>query len=143
METYASIKARLWGAPASSAARILGEHGLTEVDWLLHEQRYADAIGEELHQEQAPLERAVREAILKAETPRPEDIPDLTIEEFVALRLACETAADPAVELSARGLTASAFRRLRSHWRLQSLADPGIAADLRARLAAGRTHAVL
>lgn len=142
VQVYASIKAALWDAAASSAARIVAAYGVTEVEWLTHELRYANALAEEARRGRTELALTVSSAILAARAQRLDPIPDISIDDFVALCIACETAADPTVPLSARGLTSAAFRILKSRWQTRASADAAFGTELRVRLTAARVAEV-
>jgi hypothetical protein len=137
LETYVAIKAAIWAAPDTTAT-VVAARGMTEVEWLVHEKRYAEAIAEEARVGRTALTRAVQTAIAAAEGRGTEGPRELSIDEFVALRVACERAADPAEPLAARGITSAAFRRMRNRWRDRARRDPVLGADLDARLAAVR-----
>ncbi len=65
----------------------------------------------------------------------------LSVEDYVALRVAIDAAADPAEALASRGLTMPAYVALRQGWLRRSTRDPELVGKLAALMRQARVSA--
>jgi hypothetical protein len=135
---FASIRVALWEG-GDSLDRQLARHGLDELAWHEDERRLAHVLADEAargHTDQAlALADAMKHAQAEAS---PEDDVRLTLNDYIALRIALDKAGEAKQVLRAHGITAAAWQRLHKMWQARALADAQVAAKLRARLAAAR-----
>jgi hypothetical protein len=138
LEAYARIKAETWRRP-NAVGEILERHGVDEALWQANERRQEQALADEAREGRSELAVRLREALSKARAElSAEQAPTLTIDEYVELRVEIDCAADTAVVLQAKAMSADDWHRLRRRWHERSLADPALARELRAKLAAVR-----
>jgi hypothetical protein len=115
LETYAAIKAELWRRSPLALPAVAAEHGLTEVEWLSHDLRYADAINAEAKQGASVIAASVARAMAAAKRARaPSD--DLNLAEYLALKNEIEASGDASGALKKRGLPRRALRRIERRW---------------------------
>jgi hypothetical protein len=138
VDTYAAIKAALW-QPNASLTDVLSLHHVDEGRWHANEHRLEQALEREAAEGRSELSSAIRGALVRSRKERPAvDLPSMTLDEYAALRVAVESAEAAASVLEAHQLGPEQWQRLRRHWHQQSLADPALAARLRAAIAEAR-----
>ena len=115
LETYAKIKAELWRRSPLALPTVAAEHGLTEVEWLTHDLRYAEAIDAQAKEGRSAIASSVARAMAAAKRARaPKD--DLDLSDYLALKSEIEAAGNAAGALEKRGLTRRALRRIERRW---------------------------
>jgi hypothetical protein len=141
VEIYAAIKMSLWQSSVGMA-EVLARHGVDEARWLAHESRQEQALAEEARLGGYELANRLRAALLmararRADAPRPE----LSLDDYVALRAADDAPETLAALLKDKGLSEEQWLQLRRQWHSRLQADPELAAELRRKLAEARKAA--
>jgi hypothetical protein len=141
VEIYAAIKVSLWQS-SIDMAEVLARHGLDEARWLAHESRQEQALAEEARLGGYELANRLRAALLAArgrqgDAPKPE----LSLDDYVALRAADDAPETLAALLEDKGLSETQWLQLRRQWHSRLQADPALAAELRRKLAEARKAA--
>lgn len=135
---FASIRVALWEEGAT-LDRQLARHGLDELTWHERERGLAKALAEEAASGRADQATALADAMKQAkDQASPDDDVRFTLDDYVALRIALDRALEAKSVLRAHGITAAAWQRLHRTWQARVLADPKVAARVRAKLAAAR-----
>jgi hypothetical protein len=138
LSQFATIRVALWEEGATLDGH-LARHGLEELAWHDGERRLARVLAEEAANGRADQALALADAMkqAKVEASADDDV-RFTLDDYVALRIALDRAAEAKTVLRAHGITAAAWQRLHRDWQARGLADPKVAAKVRAKLAAAR-----
>ena len=78
-----------------------------------------------------PVELAPAKAVSTSEQ-------ELSLDEYVAIRIALDATDDPAPVLAVRGMSLDQWHRLRRRWHQRTLDAPELAAELRTKLSDAR-----
>ncbi|MFT3764727.1 MAG: hypothetical protein QM820_04300 [Minicystis sp.] len=141
LEKVAAIRVALWESGSAPEGQ-LDRHGVEELSWREGERRIADALAEEAEHGRADQAAAIVEALKQAKAEAsPAEADELTLDAYVALRVALDAAREAKPVLKARGLTAAAWQRIHKAWQARALADAKVAAEIRAKIAEARKAA--
>lgn len=138
LSTYAAVRAAVWeeGVPVEE---VLERLGINELAWHESEQRRREELSEEASRGGSSLALSLAAAIAGERARRASTSGDeLTLDDYVALRIAMDTASDVGWLLRDRGLTPAAWQRADRAWRSRASADGVIARALRDKLAERR-----
>jgi hypothetical protein len=133
LETYATIQVDLWDEGVL-LENVLARHGIDEITWRDNEQRRADALAEESKQGRSEMAVALAEA-LEAAAARRAPSEDLSLDDYVTVRVMIEDASEPEPVLARRNLSQSQWQRIDRQWRKRAKSDAALAKEIRAKLA--------
>lgn len=135
METYAAIQVDLWDEGAL-LEDVLARHGMDEITWRDNEQRRADALAEEAKQGRSEVALALAEALDAAAARRAlSDPKTLSLDDYLAVRVAIEDAPEPEPVLARKNLTELQWQNLDRQWRKRAKTDASLAKEIREKLA--------
>jgi hypothetical protein len=138
LERYAELAATL-AEEREPRAEVLARYDLDEEAWLLEERAWLERVAQAAMdgEDTLALELGRLLAEARAQLARPGD-DEQPLEEHAEIAAAMERAADPARLLRERGLTLARWIRAEERWARLAAADPKVAAELEAALAAAR-----
>jgi hypothetical protein len=140
MESYAEIKAEIWGSRAS-VTDVLQLRDLDESTFHDHERRLAEGLAREAAEGRSTLARALRDALKLARDRQQStgERPLRTLEEaYVTLLAAIDRAEDPSAILAAKGMSPAEWRRLRRRFEERTSVDAKLRDALSTKLVAAR-----